>query len=28
MERQNLKRGIVAICGGAGVGVATLIERL
>jgi acetyl-CoA C-acetyltransferase len=28
LERRNLKRGIVAICGGAGVGVTTLIERL
>ncbi|MFT7405110.1 acetyl-CoA C-acyltransferase [Zhongshania sp.] len=27
LERRNVKRGIVAICGGAGVGVATLIER-
>jgi len=27
LERRDLKRGIVAICGGAGVGVATLIER-
>lgn len=27
MERQDLKRGIVAICAGAGIGVATLIER-
>ncbi len=28
LERQNLKRGVVAICGGAGVGVVTLVERL
>ncbi len=28
LERQDLKRGIVSICGGAGVGVSTLIERL
>ncbi|MGJ8687541.1 MAG: acetyl-CoA C-acyltransferase, partial [Spongiibacteraceae bacterium] len=28
LERQNLKRGIVSICGGAGVGVSTLIERV
>ena len=28
LERRDLPRGIVAICGGAGVGVATLIERL
>ncbi len=28
MERQDLKRGIVSICGGAGVGVSTLIERV
>tara|TARA_R110001592_G_scaffold147751_5_gene372263 strand:- start:1830 stop:3029 length:1200 start_codon:yes stop_codon:yes gene_type:complete len=28
MERQDLQRGIVSICGGAGVGVSTLIERL
>jgi len=27
LERRDLKRGIVAICGGAGVGVATLVER-
>lgn len=27
LERRDLKRGIIAICGGAGVGVATLIER-
>ncbi|MBN7796423.1 acetyl-CoA C-acyltransferase [Parahaliea mediterranea] len=27
LERRDLKRGVVAICGGAGVGVATLIER-
>lgn len=28
LERRDLQRGVVAICGGAGVGVATLIERL
>jgi acetyl-CoA C-acetyltransferase len=28
LERQDLQRGIIAICGGAGLGVATLIERL
>ncbi len=28
LERRNLKRGVVAICGGAGVGVVTMIERL
>lgn len=28
LERRDQKRGVVAICGGAGVGVATLIERL
>ncbi|CAH0991099.1 Putative acyltransferase [Sinobacterium norvegicum] len=28
LERRDLKRGVIAICGGAGVGVATLIERL
>lgn len=28
LERQNKKRGVVAICGGAGVGVCTLVERL
>jgi acetyl-CoA C-acetyltransferase len=28
LERRGLQRGVVAICGGAGVGVATLIERL
>jgi acetyl-CoA C-acetyltransferase len=28
LERRGLHRGVVAICGGAGVGVATLIERL
>lgn len=27
LERQNKQRGVVAICGGAGVGVVTLIER-
>ncbi|MCA0900042.1 MULTISPECIES: acetyl-CoA C-acyltransferase [Microbulbifer] len=27
LERRDLQRGLVAICGGAGVGVATLIER-
>lgn len=28
LERRNLHRGIVAICGGAGVGVCTMIERI
>lgn len=28
LERKNLHRGIVSICGGAGVGVATMIERI
>ena len=28
LERRDLQRGMVAICGGAGVGVATLIERV
>jgi acetyl-CoA C-acetyltransferase len=28
LERQNLQRGIVSICGGAGVGVSTLIDRV
>ena len=28
LERQNLTRGVVAICGGAGVGVVTMIERV
>jgi len=28
LERRHLHRGMVAICGGAGVGVATLIERI
>jgi len=28
LERRDLKRGVVAICAGAGIGVATLIERL
>ena len=28
LERRDLKRGIVSICGGAGVGVTTLIERV
>ena len=27
LERRDLKRGLIAICGGAGVGVATLVER-
>ena len=28
LERRDLGRGIISICGGAGVGVTTLIERL
>jgi len=28
LERQDKQRGVIAICGGAGVGVVTMIERV